>query len=905
MLTPDRWRKIEELYQAAKNCAPGERAAQLDGADPDIRARVERMLEIKSSGGLLDQSPINALADSRQTVMARGTQLGPYRIEAQIGAGGMGKVYRALDTRLGRAVAVKISVEQFGQRFEREARAISALNHPNICTLYDVGPNYLVMELVEGTTLAARIAKGALPIAEVLRYGAQIAESLVAAHAKGIVHRDLKPGNIMLAEAGIKVLDFGLAKSQNDETLTAAEVVMGTPAYMAPEQRDGKPCDARADIYALGMVIYEMATGRRPQSVGQCDALPERLAHVVRRCLAQDPEERWQSARDLKMELYWAGEDTNVPTPAPRPGQNGQLWLIPSVVAIMALAALALVYFEKPAANTGAIFATIPAPGTTSFDLRATASLSPDGRRIVFSAAGEDGKNQLWVRTLDGTVVQPLQGTGGGTYPFWSPDGKSLGFFAAGKLKKIEISGGPPVDICDAALGGGGTWAADGTIVFAPNGASSLLRVPTGGGQSVEVMSLNRAHEEALQYFPQFLPDNRHFLYSSLSAFAEFSGIYLGSLDGGSPKLLLRGVSDAAFAPPGYILYVHAGTIMARRFDTKRYEASGDAEAIAHLPGAADAAASLSAQANGILVFLAAASAADQRLEWFNRAGQSEGVVGEPGIYFTPRLSSNDGKLAVTFAPPGSPIRHILIFDLMLHNDKLLTFDQFHNWTPVWNRDGSRLAYSSNPKKKFHIYVKPADGSGATRPLLEDDATEYVDSWSPDGKYVAYSRSDPDAKRGWDIWVLPLFGGLKPYPVVESQSNKDDPSFSPDEKWLAYDSDESGQWEVYVVAFPHGDGKWQVSKGGGQQPRWRGDGKELFFVGTGNRLMAAEVRDKGASLEIDHAQALPIHPVPSPFRTYDVTRDGKRFIVITGSGGPGARDIGIISNWPALLRARN
>jgi serine/threonine protein kinase len=551
MMTPDRWRKIEELYQAAQNCGPGERAALLDGTDPEIRARVERMLEIESSDALLDQSPINALTDPTQTVIARGSQFGPYRIEVQLGAGGMGKVYRAIDTRLGRAVAVKISFEQFGKRFEREARAISALNHPNICALYDVGPNYLVMELVEGTTLSARIAKGALPMAEVLRYGAQIAESLAAAHTKGIVHRDLKPGNIMLAAAGIKVLDFGLAKSQNDETLTTAEVVMGTPAYMAPEQRDSKPCDARADIYALGIVIYEMATGRRPQSVEQCDTLPSRLAHVVRHCLAQDPEERWQSARDLKMELYWAGEDTNVPTPAPMPGQNGQLWLIPSVVAIMALDALALVYFEKPAVNTGAIFATIPAPGRTSFDLLATTSLSPDGRRIVFSATGEDGKNQLWVRPLDGTVVQPLQGTGSGTYPFWSSDGKSLGFFAVGKLKKIEISGGPPVDVCDAALGGGGTWAADGTIVFAPNGTSPLFRVPAGGGQPVEVMSLNRAHEEARQHSPQFLPDNRHFLYSSQSAFAEFSGIYLGSLDGGSPKLLLRGVSNAAFTPPG------------------------------------------------------------------------------------------------------------------------------------------------------------------------------------------------------------------------------------------------------------------------------------------------------------------------------------------------------------------
>ncbi len=895
-----RWQQIEDLYDAVLARAPEERSALLDQADPELKREVELLLAQK--GSLLDRPAWEALADEETaTMLAAGNRLGRYEIEARLGAGGMGEVFRARDTRLNRTVALKISKIQFSERFEREARAIAQLNHSHICTLFDVGPNYLVMELVEGTTLSARIAKHGLPMPEVLRYGAQIADALAAAHEKGIVHRDLKPGNIMLSKAGVKVLDFGLAKTQSDETLTAVDAVMGTPAYMAPEQRDGKPCDARADIYALGLVIHEMATGARPQSGEQCKALPERLAHVVRRCLARDPEERWQSARDVKMELDWAAEDPGDDAPAPSRAREGRLWLVPTVVAIIALAALALAYFRKPPADTGTISTTIPAPDKTSFSPYSTASLSPDGTRMAFSAASEDGQNQLWLRPLDGTETRPLPGTSGATFPFWSSDGRSLGFFAAGKLKRIEISGGPPVDLSDASLGFGGSWAADATILFAPNSTSPLFRVPASGGQPVQVTSLNPAHEEASQYFPQFLPDNRHFLYYSLSASAEFSGIYVGSLDGGDPKLLLRGVSSAAFAPPDRILFMQNGALMARRFDPNpnRYEVSGDAVAIARVPGAGDAASSLSASQNGVLAFLAGATGEDEQLEWFSRAGQSEGAVGRPGIYYAPRLSPDGRKLAVGLAPPGSPARDIWIFDQTLHSETRLTFDQLHNAFPVWNRDGTRLAFTSNPKEKFHIYARSADGSGTREPLLEDDAIEYVDAWSSDGKYIAYSRQDSGAKPGWDIWVLPLVGDGKPFPVVQSPSNKDDPSFSPDGKWLAYDSDESGQWEVYVVPFPHADGRWQVSKGGGRQPRWRGDGKEFFFVGAGNRLMAAEVRDKGVALEIGAAQSLPIHTAPSPYRTYDVTADGNKFIVV--SAGANTRGITIIANWRALL----
>jgi Tol biopolymer transport system component len=515
----------------------------------------------------------------------------------------------------------------------------------------------------------------------------------------------------------------------------------------------------------------------------------------------------------------------------------------------------------------------------------------------VFSATGDDGVSRLWLRPLDGTEAQPLSETGGGTFPFWSPDGKSLGFFAAGKLKKIEVSGGPPIDLSDAPVGWGGSWAADGTILLSPTSTSPIFRVPASGGQPVRVTSIDAAHQEASHRFPQFLPDNQHFLYHSESASAEFSGIYMASLDGRSPRLLLRGVSSATFSPPGQILFFQNGALMARRFDPSRNEMSGDSATIARLPSTADIATSLSASPNGVLAFLAGAFAANQRLEWFDRAGKPGVTVGVPGIYFTPRVSPDGRMIAVAIAR--GPARDIWIFD-QDHNANRLTFDQLHNWTPVWSPDGIRLAYSSNPKDRFHIYARSADGSGLRQSLLEDDAVEYVDSWC--GNYLAYAREEPGAKPGWDIWVLPLFGDKKPFPVVQSTSNKEDPAFSPDGKWIAYDSDESGQWEVYVVSFPQGDGKRQVSQGGGRQPRWRGDGKELFFIGPGNRLMAREVQSKGASLDLLASRDLfPIRSAPSLFRNYDVTSDGKNFIVITGGEELNTKGITVIANWPALL----
>src|SRR2546426_1072686 len=488
-MTPDRWRQIEELYNSVRKRAPADRAVLLGEADPELRREVEALLAEDASGGkILDRPAKDLLTDSRLNIIAAGSRLGPFQIEALLGAGGMGQVYRAIDTRLDRKVAIKISREQFSARFEREARAISALNHPNICTLYDVGPNYLVMELVEGETLAAKLKKGKLSIDDTLRYGGQIAAALAEAHSKGITHRDLKPGNVMITKNGVKVLNFGLAKSVEDQTVTASNAVMGTPAYMAPEQLEGKGWDARTDIYTLGLVLREMATGQRgaPGQDTSMQGVPEKLAHVIGRCLAKDPEDRWQSARDVKAELEWSARADTEASRSAKADEGRPLWrwAAANAVLVVAVAAVFLWLATRPEAPEIRVEVNTPATGApTSF------AISPDGRRLVFSASKE-GRSQLWVRPLDSVAARPLAGTDGAIYPFWSPDGASVGFFADGKLKRVEIVGGAPQVLGNAVNGQGGTWNREGTIVFAPAAAGPVFKVTATGGDPVAVTRL-------------------------------------------------------------------------------------------------------------------------------------------------------------------------------------------------------------------------------------------------------------------------------------------------------------------------------------------------------------------------------------------------------------------------------
>jgi predicted Ser/Thr protein kinase len=576
-MTPERWRQIEELYNLA--CDRGE--GVLEHADPELRREVRDMLMQESGGKVLDQAAFNLITNSSQTRVMAGSELGPYRIEAPLGEGGMGEVFRATDTRLGREVAIKVSHEKFTDRFEREARAIAALNHPNICTVYDVGPNYLVMELVEGETLAGRLKRGKVPMEQTIQYGAQIASALSSAHTKGIVHRDLKPGNVMITKGGVKVLDFGLAKSTQDETLTAANAVMGTPAYMAPEQREGKACDARTDIYALGLVLSEMATGTRlqPGERPQLDSLPDKVAHVVGRCLAPDPEDRWQSARDVKSELEWATIASASVVPSKR---ASRVWPTFAALATLGLGVLAVVHFREVGAETSLRYATILPPDKTSFDFAMNfgpVALSRDGKQMVFAATGEDGKSQLWLRALDRVSAEPLQGTEHGAFPFWSPDSRWIGFFADGKLKKLDTRGGPPIALADAVgSGAGGSWSPTGTIVFAPTVFAPLLKISQDGGGSKLAVQTDVAMGAA-DGFPWFLPDGEHFLFASWGGAGRMQ-LRAASLRSTASSIVGEADSNVIYAG-GRLLYLRENSLMAQSFDLKSLRTIGEAVPVA------------------------------------------------------------------------------------------------------------------------------------------------------------------------------------------------------------------------------------------------------------------------------------------------------------------------------------
>ena len=887
--------------------------------------------------------------------IANGTRLGPYEITAPLGAGGMGEVYSARDTRLDRSVAVKILPSHLSdkpearERFEREARAISSLNHPNICQLYDVGQQdgirYLVMEHLQGETLAGRLAKGALPVGQALRYAIDVCEGLDKAHHCGVVHRDLKPSNIMLTKSGAKLMDFGLAKSAAPEMgvsgktlsvaspshpLTAEGTVIGTFQYMAPEQLEGKEADARSDLFSFGAVLYEMVTGRRafegksqisvasailerePEPLTAVQPLaPQALEHVVQGCLAKDPDARWQSASDVARELRWilsAGSQAGVATPL-RPGRRNRERVVwGALVALLALAVIILSVLGRHTAPVIRASLLPPADAPFNFigDVAGPPVLSPDGTRVAFTAGKQ---NAIWVRALERGEAQKLEGTEGASFPFWSADGRFIGFIADGKMKKISAGGGPAAVITEVLNARGASWNADNTIVYTPDYRESIWKVSAKGGTPARVTVLDSA-QHTTQRWPWFLPDGKHFIYFATNHTGVVqgqSGIYFASLDGGASKFVVSTDSGAQYAS-GYLLFHNRTSLMAQKFDAITGTLSGEpavlVENIQYDNGTWHS--SFTASDNGVLLYEPSSAGAGIDLLWFDRTGKQLGAAVERGAYRGMRISPDGKRLAISV---GDPTPDIWVVDLVRGSRTRVTFDPASHFMPAWSPDGQRIVFMSQTGGSISmgssLHAKPANGSGQDELLVKPEKSGESLHWpqfSSDGKYLLYELAS--GPTGATIWYMALDGDRKRTLLIQPQSPQSRVVYfrlSNDGKWLAYSSTDSGREEVYVTSFPGGAGRWQVSANGGTFPVWGGDTKELYFMSNDWTLMSAQVRAQGTEFEVEGTRPLfRLRDTLPQGSTLDVSPDGQRFVIASPPNSESA-PLNLVVNWPAEL----
>ena len=875
--------------------------------------------------------------------LSAGTKLGPYEIQAPLGAGGMGEVYRALDTRLERTVAIKVLPEHLWtspeskQRFEREARAISSLNHPNICALYDIGNqdgvDFLVMEYLEGETLSYRLQKGALPLEQVLKIGIEIADALDRAHRQGIVHCDLKPGNIMLTRSGAKLMDFGLAKPVQaafiagttvgtptlSSRLTVEGTIVGTFQYMAPEQLEGKDADPRSDIFGLGAVLYEMATGK-PAFQGKTPAnivaailgsepapittlqptSPPGLDRLIRTALAKNPDERWQSAHDIGIALAGISAADYRNTEFRRPTW---WWITACVVSVALLGLGAYFIIGKPNASPTLLRLTIAPPQSVDFSgFEKLLSIAPNGREIAFTAINHNGQRSLWVRQLDSLEAEQLPGTDDADSPFWSPDSKLVGFYSHSKLKKVDPAGGQPEVICDAGADpGGATWNRDGIIVFAPNFEGVLYRVPAAGGVPVAVTEADKAQDEANHIYPEFLPDGRHFLFLVLGR--DGHGIHLGSLDSKEHHLILRESSSISYVEPGYLLFGRNGALMAQRFDAKRIQTLGEPIRIADsLEAASGYGYSFSVSNNGVLVYWTGKRYSSTQLTWYGRDGAKLGTLGPVGPFRQPRISPKGQRVAVNRFESGNEISAWLIDARGVLTR--LSFGDF-DLAPLWASDGHSVIFSS-PRDGLppNLFEKSLVRNSEEHRLMHSGIDSIATDWSSDGRYAVYMANELGTN--WNIWAMPLAGNQTPQALLRSKFSETDARISPDGRWLAYVSDESGRWEVYAQPFLSIGGKWQISSDGGRQPEWSHDGKELFYVGSDQKLMTVSVR---ASKTLDPGTPQPLFQLQTPNdaigNSYDVAADDQRFLVSTRVGAEEvSAPLTVIINWPATMKTK-
>jgi eukaryotic-like serine/threonine-protein kinase len=898
--------------------------------------------------------------------LSSGTRFGPYEIQSPLGAGGMGEVYRAKDTRLDRTVAIKVLPANLScdpelkQRMEREAKAISALQHANICTLFDIGTqdgtNFLVMEYLEGQTLAERLGKGPLPLDQVLKVGTEIAQALEKAHQQGIIHRDLKPANVMLTKAGAKLMDFGLAKPEmsiaskaagpftpstptmNLASLTAATSpltqkgsIVGTFQYMAPEVLQGAEADARSDLFGFGCVLYEMVTGRRafegksqlsvftailekePEPISASQPLaPPMLERVVRACLAKDPADRFQSAHDVAMDLRWLADSAVTESTKPSSGFNRSwaLGLAALLIGFIALAAFVGYRWAKASAEPLSVHAEIPPPDKFSLDTTGDAGgmpvLSPQGDTIAFVAHSGETK-MLWVRPLSSDSAQALQGTAGAAHPFWSPDGRYIGFFANGKLMKIAATGGPVAVVADAPNSRGGSWSTNDVIVFAPDFQNALVKVSAQGGPTTPATVLDRAKHDTHRW-PWFLPDGKHFIFFATSHAGgdpKQNGIYFGSVDNTVTHLVVATDSAAQYAS-GYLLY-HANTaLVAQPFDPQSGTLSGSATALVNsIRDDIGVWRSIFAVSqNGLMIYQpGSATSAKTRFVWFDRTGKAlaEFDPHEPAVVDVRdvRLSPDNKKLA--FASELG----IWILDLERKTKTRITFDPQVVQEPAWSPDGKSLLFSAlvtSGGGNVEIRSKAADGSGSEKTLVAEQNNYHAPGWTPDGKYLTYLWGD--GEKMVSLWIRPVTGASKPIAIVQPpspQSNIITYRVSPDAHWVAYSSDESGQEEIYITSFPEGKGKWRVSSGGGAYPTWSANGKELFYANLTEDFFVCPVAAKGSEIEIGAPQQLFHAAVPGVGISFDVSSDGKRLLV-NHSEEEAQAPLQLVTNWLAELR---
>src|SRR5262245_16231895 len=845
--------------------------------------------------------------------LTAGTQLGPYEIVAPIGAGGMGEVYKARDTRLDRVVALKVSKENFSERFDREARAVAALNHPHICTLHDIGPNYLVMEYIEGGPL-----KGPLPLSQAVKYAVQICDALDAAHKKKIVHRDLKPGNLLVTKAGVKILDFGLAKMGSavrvDEAtltnaLTGKGEILGTLNYMSPEQLQGREAGPPSDIFSLGLVLYEMLTGRRafdgssPASViavilerpspSIAEVASPALDRVLHRCLEKDPDNRWQSARDLKAELEWI---TTAPEPlaksAPSHSRFGKFlgWIVAAAIAIGLAVTLSAPWRPTPETTPITFELNLPEGEAVSAGYPV---ISPDGQLLVVIAFDANGQRRLLVRRLDSLSWQRLPGTEGAAGPTWSPDSHYIAFVAGTRLKKIDVRGGPPQPVTD--FPGGWipftAWNRDGVILFSRR--DGLWRVSASGGDPAQVTAYDASRQEDLHGVPYFLPDGRHFLYLARSVKDGQGAVYVGLLDATPDKnhTFIRSATSSALygqsrQGAGYLLFEREGALMAQPFDADRLRLTGEPFLALAQVGLTGSAVAVSVSETGVMSWFSDSSGGQNaQLAWFDRSGKPLKNVGPPGRYADFSLSPDGKRLAVS----RNEDRDLWPLDLAGTGFTRFTVDAPSDRFPVWSPDSSRIVYS---RSLAYLYEKTADGT-AERQLTE--ALGIPTDWSPDGHTILVRGNDGD------LWALT---DGKPTRIMQTKFNERQGQFSPDGKWIAFVSDESNRTEVYVQPFPTPGEKSPISTGGGVQPRWRRDGKELFYVALDNKLMAVSVKT-AAGFSRDAPMPLfdlQITDAGGVAFDYLVDGDAPRFLIRTPAKGAKPFPIMLSTNWLAAVK---